>query len=145
MTDEDVALWCDANAFTPIQLHPVRWLDWDDDVDLLATTPSTGDGSREDWLGARKRGFTYCAVVEDDRAIARAAVWTYSDERWEVVAVWTQPDRRDRGMAKSTVSFVAAGIFEAGRTPTLHTQPTNLAMLRVANAVGFTIGEPPWM
>ena len=140
--DEDLALSCDAGAFRPIGVHHVRWFDWDDDFDLLATTPSSAGETREAWRGTRERGFRYCGIVEDDHAVARAAVWPYSDDRWEVAAVWTREDRRRRGMAKSVVSFVTASVLDAGRIPTLHTQPTNAAMLRVAAAVGFTIIDP---
>ena len=134
-TVEDVALWCTAPAFRPFQLHAVRWLDWDRDFDLAvgidgAVTPET-------WLWTKENGFQYCAVVEGDRALARAAVWTYSDRCWEVAAVRTREEFRGRGMAKSVVSFVTARILGEGRVPTLHTQPTNVAMLGAANAIGF--------
>ncbi len=118
-----------------MRLHPVRWLDWDQDFELAVELDSTV--TRESWLSVRTQGFSYCAVVEGDRALARAAVWTYSDRCWEVAAVRTREECRGRGMAKSVVSFVTAHIFAEGRIPTLHTQPTNLPMLSAARAVGF--------
>lgn len=137
---EDLALWCDARTFSPVQHYSVRWLDWERDVDMAVGLD--GAVSRESWLTAREKGFQYCAVVEGDRALARAAVWTYSASRWEVAAVRTREEFRGRGMAKSVVSFVTAHILAEGRVPTLHTQPTNLAMLRVAKAVGFQLIKP---
>ncbi|HVE91327.1 MAG TPA: GNAT family N-acetyltransferase [Actinomycetota bacterium] len=139
MTDEpeDLALWCDARTFTPVRDHPVRWLDWEKDFELAVELDNSV--SLESWLNVRDQGFVYCAVVKGDRALARAALWTYSESRWEVAAVRTREECRGRGMAKSVVSFVTAHILAAGRAPTLHTQPTNLAMLRAAKAVGFQL------
>ncbi len=139
---EDLSLWCDSDAFRPVLMHSVRWLDWDLDFDLAAAMSfRSGELSHEDWLSARARGFEYCAVIEEGSAVARAAVWRYSEERWEVAAVWTRGDRRNRGMAKSTVSFATASILDAGRLATLHAQPTNSAMLRAATSVGFRIRD----
>jgi predicted GNAT family acetyltransferase len=45
-------------------------------------------------------------------------------------------------MAKATVSFVTQEILAAGRIATLHTQPSNVAMLSAARSVGFIDGEP---
>ena len=141
---EDLSLVCDAQAFCPVLEHTVRWLDWDDDYQI-ATTAFQRDGlSREDWSRVRGLGFEYCAVLEGDQAVARAAVWRgvpSADRRWEVAAVWTREDRRGCGMAKSTVSFVSEHILATGRVATLHTQPTNVAMLRAATSVGFKVVE----
>ena len=135
--DEDLELWCAARTFLPVQSHPVRWLDWERDFELAVGMDSTV--TRESWLSNRAKGFEFCAVVEGERALARAAVWTYSDTCWEVAAVRTREECRRRGMAKSVVSFVTAHVLAAGRVPTLHTSSTNIAMLRAAKAVGFQL------
>ncbi len=137
---EDLALWCDARTFSPIRQHPVRWLDWERDFELAVGLDEST--TRESWLHVRDRGFEYCAVIEGDRALSRAAVWTYAEDRWEVAAVRTREEFRGRGMAESVVSFVTAHILAQGRVPTLHAQPTNVAMLRAAKAVGFQLVGP---
>ena len=139
---EDLSLWCDAHAFQPVREYDVRWLDWDHDYELAATAFPTKGLSRADWLAVREIGFTYCAVVEGERALSRAAVWRgvpYGDHGWEVAAVWTCEDRRGRGLARSTVSFVTECVIANDRVATLHTPPTNAAMLRAARSVGFEV------
>ncbi len=143
LTLTDVALWCSFGKFRPVRGRAARWLDWTKDFDLATTAWWSPALTRESWLSARDRGFRYCAVVEEDVVVARAAVWQYSDALWEAAAVWTREDRRGRGLAKTTVSFVTGHILVAGRIATLHTQPDNLPMLGAARSVGFVDGEPP--
>ncbi len=139
---EDIALWCDSRAFRPVRIHEVHWLDWDHDYDVAAATFPPNGLSRADWFRVRELGFDYCVVMEGDEAVSRAAVWRgvpHADRRWEVAAVWTREDRRSRGMAQSTVSFVSEYILASGRVATLHTHPDNEAMLRAASSVGFKV------
>jgi hypothetical protein len=52
-------------------------------------------------------------------------------------------------MAQSTVSFVSEYILSSGRVATLHTQPTNEAMIHAASVVGFIATkvdeDAPWL
>lgn len=136
-------LTCTRDTFRPSLTADVRWLDWEADSELaralwaLQGFVYSDEGWRELWSGARAEGYRYCAVIEDGTIASRAAVWRYSDEAWEVAAVYTAPAWRRQGYARSVVSFVTAYILDAGRVATCHTNVDNLAMARTAEAVGF--------
>jgi len=66
-------------------------------------------------------------------------VWRYSEEAWEVAAVYTVPAFRRRGYGKAVVSFVTAHILDAGRLATCHTRVDNAAMIATAESVGFRL------
>jgi len=91
----------------------------------------------EGWQEARKEGFQYCVVIEQNQLQAMAAVWRYSEAAWEVASVYTRPEARGRGYAQAVVSFVTAAILNAGRRATCSAAADNLAMQRVAEKVGF--------
>ncbi len=61
--------------------------------------------SLETWNGAKKEGFTYCAIIEDNKIISLAAVWKYSQNKWEVAAVNTRKGFENRGLAKNVKEF----------------------------------------
>ncbi|MDF2543697.1 MAG: acetyltransferase [Herbinix sp.] len=119
--------------FKPVSFKKVRWLN-DDDYHYMN---ELWDMSYETWNEARNDGFTYCAVLEDNKIISVAAVWRYSQDKWEVAAVNTRENFENRGLAKMTVSCVADYILNQNRIPTLTTGEDNIPMRRVAEAVGF--------
>ena len=53
---------CTSMSFQPLQRHPVRWLEWEQDEPLVQDfwPEQTPAG----WQEAREEGFQYCAVVE---------------------------------------------------------------------------------
>lgn len=135
-------LTCTRDTFYPSLIADVRWLDWEGDSELARALWNSQGGTYSDkeweelWSGARAEGYRYCAVLEGCAIASRAAEWRYSDEAWEVAAVYTAPAFRQRGYAKSVVSFVTAHILKASRLATCHTDANNLAMARTAEAVG---------
>jgi predicted GNAT family acetyltransferase len=136
MNDAYVEYICTAETFRPDTRYPVRWLDVEDDYDLVrAFWP--GDLSRDEWRSFKDMGYTYAAVIENGAIVSIAAVWADSDEAWEAAAVSTHPDMRGRGYAKSVVSFITQHILDSGRLATCGTHVTNIAMQRTAERVGF--------
>lgn len=126
---------CTALSFQPVQRHPVRWLEWEQDYPMVqAFWP---EQTPEGWQEARAEGFEYCAVIERGQIQAMAAVWRYSEAAWEVASVSTRPEARRRGYAQAVVSFVTAAILNAGKRATCSAASDNLAMQRVAESVGF--------
>jgi RimJ/RimL family protein N-acetyltransferase len=130
---------CTIATFRPCQVHLVRWLDWEQDYGLAQAVWNARDISltRDSWREARESGYRYCAVIECDTIIAMAAVWCYSEQAWEVAAVWTRPEARRQGYARSVVSFVTAFILEMGKHATCSTDGGNVAMQRTAERIGF--------
>ena len=126
---------CTPTSFQPLQRHSVRWLEWEQDYPLVQEFwPEQTPGG---WQEARAEGFQYCAVIEQGKIQAMAAVWRYSETAWEVASVSTRPEARGRGYSPAVVSFVTAAILGAGKRATCSAGSDNLAMQRVAERVGF--------
>jgi len=139
MSDEAVRhvhLECVPNTFRPRQPHAVRWLDVEADYPL-ARDFWAFPISPEDWRSFHDEGYQYCAVVEDQRIISIAAAWRYSDHAWELAAVATLPEFRERRYAQSVASFVTAAILDQGRRATCLTAVDNMAMQRTAESIGY--------
>lgn len=76
-------------------------------------------------------------ILEDGKIVARAAVWMYSEEAWEVAGVHTLPAYRRRGYGEALVRFCTAEIVRRGRKATCTTGEDTAAMINTAKAVGF--------
>jgi predicted GNAT family acetyltransferase len=140
MDSDWVEYICTAATFKPDARHPVRWLDVEQDYDLVRAFMrvfSSDDLSRDEWRSFKDMGYTYAAVIEDDAIVSWAAVWTYSDDAWEVATPTTRPDARGKGYATSVVSFVTQHILDSGRLASCGTHMTNIPMQRTAERVGF--------
>jgi predicted GNAT family acetyltransferase len=141
VSESSIAYRCDIDSFQPAQRHEVRWLDaprtdGDGDFELLAEFERHRGQTLS--LDDVRTGFTYAAVVQDGSIVARAARWSYSDESWELAAVFTVERRRGEGLARSVCSFVTAFILAAGKVATCHTPESNIGMRRVAESLGYT-------
>ncbi len=134
-TTQYIEYECTPSTFQPVQHLPVRWLEWEQDYPLVQEF--WPEQTPEGWQEARKEGFQYCAVIEQNQLQAMAAVWRYSEAAWEVASVYTRPEARGRGYAQAVVSFVTAAILNAGRRATCSAAADNPAMQRVAEKVGF--------
>lgn len=77
-------------------------------------------------------------IWEDEKIVARAAIWKYSQTAWEVAAVSTLPEYRRKGYGEMVVSHCTAIILNNGKIATCTTKDTNTAMRRTAEKVGFT-------
>lgn len=139
-----VQLECTPDTFTPLLDLRVRWLDREADLHLLGELWLKHGVSmtEKDWQGVFDQGFRYCGIVENGVVVAVAAVWTYSPTAWELAAVQTVEARRGRGYSKAVCSFVTAYILNNGRLATCSTRADNVAMLRVAAALGFRPASP---
>lgn len=133
-----VTMECTQRTFRPVEPVGVRWLDREREYPLAQVFwPQDVPLSREDWDDAHIHGYGYCGVVEEGRIASIGAVWTYAPDKWEVAAVRTRQDRRCRGLATRVVSFATGHILASGRIATCTAEPGNVAMIRVAEGVGF--------
>lgn len=121
--------------FRPVAFERVRWLE-DKDYHYMRDYAKF---SRELWNSAKKEGYTYCAVIEEEKIIAMAAVWKYSEDKWEAAAVSTRKGYENKGLCKQAVSFVSDHILSEGKTATLTTAQDNLPMRKVAEALGYRL------
>ncbi len=127
---------CTAETFRPSMPHPARWLDVEQDFELVRDYWN-GPLTNEEWVQFRSDGYFYCAAIFEGQVISLAAEWRYSQTAWEVAGVRTIPEARRNGYGKSVVSFVTAHILASGRKATCLTMADNLAMQRTAESVGF--------
>lgn len=76
-------------------------------------------------------------IWEDGRIAARAGIWKYSEEQWEVAGVITRPEYRGRGYSARLVAHCATKILQAGKRAYLTTAETNTPMIAAAKKAGF--------
>jgi predicted GNAT family acetyltransferase len=76
--------------------------------------------------------------ASDGRLVAMAGERLQSSAFAEISAVCTHPDFRGRGCARDLVTFLAAQILAAGKTPFLHVKSENGAKA-VYHTIGFRL------
>ena len=138
--DANVRYKCTKDTFRPSINHPVRWLDWEQDFELVQKRWKKLEprAFRKMWQSAPQEGYQFCAIVDGEKLVAVAAVLRYSEEAWMLAAVSVDdPADRRQGYAKSVCSFVTAAILDAGRTATCITRADNIPMQRTAESIGF--------
>lgn len=135
--NKDVKFDMRPSEFKPVACERVRWLA---DADFSYMN-EFWNMDLETWNGAKEAGFTYCAIIEDNKILSVAAVWKYSEKKWEAAAVNTRKGYENRGLAKQVVSFVTAYILKQEKTPTLTTGEGNEAMRSVAVSLGYRLIE----
>jgi len=82
--------------------------------------------------------------ASDGRLVAMAGERLQSTAFAEISAVCTLPEFRGRGYARDLVTFLAAQILAAGKTPFLHVKSENGAKL-VYQKIGFRLRSEIWL
>lgn len=130
----NVIKWiCDKTSFRSADTGKVRWLDWGD-----VYYPHSREKYEEMlYWGNVRMG----AIIEDGKIVAQAYAQQRSKDVTEVVSVNTLPPFRGKGYARAVVSFLTAHILADGRTATMETRNDNLAMIHVADTIGYRRSE----
>jgi len=137
-SEEYIRLVCGQDTFRPVPSRRARWLDADGDYAAArGMWAHFIDLSRDEWRGFWRQGYEYVGIFDDGDLVARAALWRYSDEAWELAAVYVLPEWRRRGLAVEVCSLVTARILGAGRLATCNTRADNVPMQKTALALGF--------
>lgn len=144
MDGPDLTYVCDVQSLRPVQTRGVRWLDIKDDFALLQHFHEARDPSREPftWADAvkwKEAGFTDAGIIQGGVLVSRAALWTYSEDAWELAGVFTIPTARGVGLSRSACTFVTSAILQAEKVATCHTGPSNVAMRRLAESLGYKL------
>ena len=144
MDESDLTYVCHVQSFRPAQTRDVLWLHIEEHFAVLQHFHETRDPSREPftWADAVKwkdSGFTDAGIIEGGVLVSRAALWTYSEDAWELAGVFTIPTARGAGRARSACTFVTSAILQAGKLAACHTDPSNVAMRRVAESLGYRL------
>jgi ribosomal protein S18 acetylase RimI-like enzyme len=82
--------------------------------------------------------------ASDGRLVAMAGERLQSTAFAEISAVCTLPEFRGRGYARALVTFLAAQILAAGKTPFLHVKSENEAKM-VYQKIGFRLRAEIWL
>ena len=82
--------------------------------------------------------------ASDGRLVAMAGERLQSTAFAEISAVCTLPEFRGRGYARALVTFIAAQILAAGKTPFLHVKSENEAKV-VYEKIGFRLRAAIWL
>ena len=118
------------------QVDRSRWIDQmicETSLDLPPVAPlPLGTGS---YFGIR---------ASDGRLVAMAGERLQSTAFAEISAVCTLPEFRGRGYARALVTFLAAQILAAGKTPFLHVKSENEAKV-VYQKIGFRLRAAIWL
>jgi ribosomal protein S18 acetylase RimI-like enzyme len=123
---------CEASLERP-PMSPVA-LGTTDVDEMLALTAATDPGP---FLPRTILMGSYFGIrAGDGRLVAMAGERLQSTAFAEISAVCTHPEFRGRGYARALVTFLAAKILSAGRTPFLHVKSENGAKV-VYHKIGF--------
>ena len=128
---------CDKGSFLPVDFCKARWLDWEDEDYELFRQFCGYPMPRARYEAIRQYGCRVGAIIEDGKIVASAGAQRRSGDASEVVSVRTPQPCQGRGYAKAVVSFVTAQILAAGRIPTLETRHDKVAMLHIAELLGY--------
>src|SRR5580693_5179835 len=131
---------CEA-SWEPPHVAPVA-LGTTDVPDMLALTAATDPGP---FLPQTMLMGSYFGIrASDGRLVAMAGERLQSTAFAEISAVCTHPEFRGRGYARALVTFLAAQILAAGKTPFLHVKSENGAKV-VYQKIGFRLRAEIWL
>ena len=118
---------------------PIRWLEPDERRLFNAHLRLCGQNavSIKKWNGLIKTEVRYCGVFVDNKMVARACIEKLTDRYWEISDVRVAKDYRDQGYATVICVFAVNEIIKNGRIPTIRTERTNDAMLKVIKKLHF--------
>ncbi len=92
-----------------------------------------------------RQSYTY-GVMVGGRLVSMAYAYLRMPEVWAIGGVYTHPDYRGRGYAKSVVSAITRDALKCGEWAFLHVRKDNLPAIRVYKRVGYsTFGERLWI
>ena len=117
--------------------NKVRWLDLDSEFEMVReyySLISSVDINKEDFIDPQ---WKMCALVDDEKILAYAGVLFMTHSNWEIGAVSTHPEQRNKGYAKNVCSFIAKFILENGKQATCNTDINNHAMRKVMTDIGM--------
>ena len=80
----------------------------------------------------------YYVIWDNGKIVSRAAIWKYSQTKWEVAAVSSLPEYRGKGYGEMLVGHCTAIILSHGKVATCTTNDTNIAIRGLLEKVGFT-------
>ena len=121
----------------------VKILDWQKDFELINQFYKEGfaiyDLLKDDPDEFESLGTV--AYIKDNKIISLADIMKIKENELEIGAVATLPTERNKGYCKAVVSVAAKRILSLGYTAKLTTKNNNIAMQRVAKAIGMMLDK----
>lgn len=117
--------------------HSVSDLDWHKDLSLIQKfyvrfgNNQINPDEFEQYVG------NPLAINMDGDIVSFAIPLSFRDGETEIGGVATVPDQQNKGYCKALISEMAFRILNEGKTATLTTEKTNLAMQKAAEAIGM--------
>ena len=117
--------------------HSVSDLDWHKDLSLIQKfyvrfgNNQINPDEFEQYVG------NPLAIIMDGDIVSFAIPLSFRDGETEIGGVATVPDQQNKGYCKALISEMAFRILNEGKTATLTTEKTNLAMQKAAEAIGM--------
>lgn len=117
--------------------HSVSDLDWHTDLSLIQRfyvrfgNNQINPDEFEQYVG------NPLAIIMDGDIVSFAIPLSFRDGETEIGGVATVPDQQNKGYCKALISEMAFRILNEGKTATLTTEKTNLAMQKAAEAIGM--------
>ena len=129
---------CILNNMDQLKLYhsdKVRWLDIDLDIELIKKYYEVlGNKIQKEDFNDKWR---LCALIVNNDIISFGGALFMTSWNWEIGAVSTHPQFRNKGYAKIVCSFIAHYILENGKQATCNTDTDNIAMQKVMQAIGM--------
>jgi len=115
--------------------HPETFLPY---PDVLPVEPLRNDDSQVDWFRYHFDGPVFVARGERGDIASWAAIKCKSAHVWEM-AVATETNYRNRGLARSVVSHATRAALAAGKVPLYLHDISNTASARVCRSLGYQL------
>jgi RimJ/RimL family protein N-acetyltransferase len=109
------------------------------------TAQLKGLSQESDWISKTWGGpagladGTYAWGAFAEGRLVSVACSFFVGERYEDIGVVTEPEYRGQGLSAACAGSVCRDILDRGRRPSWTTSPDNLASLRVAEKLGFSL------
>ena len=114
--------------------------------EFLELTRVSGWGISEEKareLLAKRR---YYGLFEEGELVSIACAFLRMPEVWPIGSVYTHPDYRGRGYAKTVTSAITRDALTSGAKALLHVAEDNISAIHVYKALGYkTISKKPWI
>jgi len=135
------------NDFNPymieeaVKLDPVRDLD-----NFLLIKDIQGRRIRREYAYYIIKKFRYYGVFRDRKLVSIACAYLRTPEVWIIGDVYTHPDYRNKGYAKSVTSAITRDAVQSGASAMLHVDKDNLFAIRLYKRLGYKVfSERPWI
>lgn len=123
------------NQLIEFNSSKVNWIDVDKDFELIREYYKLFNAKEIDKEEFNDGQWKFCAIIDEGNIISFAGALYMTNENWEIGAVSTHPQHRNKGYAKIVCSFVAKYILENDKIATCNTYINNHAMIKVMHLI----------